>query len=628
MAHRDDIDGLRALAVLAVISFHLSIGLSGGFVGVDVFFVISGYLITGIIASGIEARNFSVLEFYARRARRILPALISTIVASSIAAVAILYPPELIAFAKSAIAAVLFSANIHFLALSGYFAPAAETMPLLHLWSLGIEEQFYILFPILALVCARYSRKLFPFVLAALCVASLAASQRMLGKDSASAFYLLPFRGFELLMGCLLALTAARRPFKRGFGAQATALTGAVLVAVSIVSFGPTTAYPGLAAALPSLGTALIIGAGEERATTVSKFLSGRPLVGIGKISYSLYLVHWPVIVFGFRIFPGTSPTAFGLSALALSFLLALLNYRFVEQPFRRSARSRSPARALSVSAAAIACLCGLSAWTVHEDGFPPETDEKIKRVLAFLNYDHDRLYRDRECYLSADQDFSLESMSGCLPRGSGPSAILWGDSHAVHLYPGLSPALAREGISLGVMSASACPPIIDYQTPVRPKCTDFNEHALEAILSLKPSIVILSARWPTDEASVALLNRTIARLAEGGLKVVMLGESPLYKVDVPLIIAKRLQEGDLSRAARGGADLELGFLQWSDRILSARFGSREDVRYVSVMHALCPHEDCPLADADGTPVHFDTAHLTKEGSILFAKALTPLILR
>jgi len=628
MTYRADIDGLRALAVLAVISFHLNFGLPGGFIGVDIFFVISGYLITGITVAGIRSRSFSALEFYARRARRILPGLISTLIASSIAAGTILYPPQLIAFAKSAIAAVLFSANIHFLAVSGYSAPAAEAIPLLHLWSLGIEEQFYILFPAIALLCARGSRKLYPVVLIALCAASLVASQLMLGKDPALAFYLLPFRGYELLMGCLLALPAARSRFKSGPGSQAAALAGAALVIGPVLFFGPATAYPGLPAAIPALGTALIIKAGEARSTMISKLLSARLLVGIGKISYSLYLVHWPVIVFGLRIFPTTSPTLFGPCALAVLFLLALLNYRFVEQPFRQSAWLRSPARTLSVSAATIVCLCGLSAWTVREDGFASEMDKKINRVLAFLAYDHDRLYRDRECYLSPDQDFSPTSMAGCLPQGSGPSAILWGDSHAVHLYPGLRPALERKGISLGVLTASACPPIIGYQTPVRPKCTAFNEHALQAILSLRPSIVILSARWPTDETSLSLLDSTVATLAKAGPKVVLLGESPLYKVDVPLIIAKRLHEGDASLTAKGEADLELGFLRWSDRTLLGRFGNREEVRYISVMQALCPHENCPLTDADGTPVHFDTAHLTKEGSVLFTEVLTPLILR
>ncbi|MBV9591741.1 MAG: acyltransferase [Hyphomicrobiales bacterium] len=627
MAYRADIDGLRALAVLAVISFHLNFGVSGGFLGVDVFFVISGYLITRIIVAGIETEEFSILEFYARRARRILPALISTILASSIAAGAILDPPELIAFEKSVIAAVLFCGNIHFFAVSGYFAPASETIPLLHLWSLGIEEQFYILFPALALIGERFSRNLFMIVLGALCAISLAASQLMLATDPPAAFYLLPFRGFALLLGCLIALAAARPLCKSDLGAHAAALAGAALVIVPIITFGPSTPYPGLAAAVPSLGAALIILSGEARSTFICKLLSQRILVGIGKISYSLYLVHWPVIVFGTRLFPSASPTGFGLSSFAISFLLALFNYRFIERPFRQGARLRSSARTLAISAAAIACFCGVSAWTIHTGGFAAETDEKIKRVLAFENYDHDRLYRDRECYLSADQDFSLASMAGCLPRGTGPSALLWGDSHAVHLYPGLNPAFEKEGFSLGVLTASACAPIVAYQTPARPKCTAFNEHALKAILSLRPSIVILSARWPTDEASLSLLDRTVAMLARAGIKVVVLGESPLYKHDVPLIMAKRLQEGDTSRLAKGGADLELDFLRWSDRTLSARFANREEVRYVSVMHALCPNDDCPLTDDGGSPVHFDTAHLTKEGSILFAKVLAPLIL-
>jgi peptidoglycan/LPS O-acetylase OafA/YrhL len=626
--YRADIDGLRSLAVLAVISFHLRFGLSGGFVGVDIFFVISGYLITRIIEAGIDAGSFSVLEFYARRARRILPALLSTVFASSVVASIVLYPPELIAFAKSALAAVLFVANIHFLAVSGYFAPAANAVPLLHLWSLGIEEQFYILFPVIALVLAKYPRKFLLLLLATLCIISLAASQLLAGEDPTSAFYLLPYRGFELLIGCLTALLTAPRLFKNAAATEATSLAGAALLILPAVFFGPTTSYPGFGAACPAFGAAMVISAGEARMPLVSKWLSARPLVGIGKISYSLYLVHWPVIVFGLRIFPNASPIAFALCAVAVSFGLALLNYRFVEQPFRQSQRLRSSKRVLSTAAAAVACLCGLSAWTIHEAGFSPATDERIKRVLSYLQYDHDRLYRDRECYLSPDQDFSLANMSGCLPQGSGIPAILWGDSHAIHLYPGLRPYFEREGFSLGVLTASACAPIIDYHTPVRPKCPSFNDGALQAILSLRPRIVVLSARWPTDDASVALLDRTVAALARAGIKVVILGESPLYRIDVPLIIAKRLQARDESRVANGEFDLEIGFLQWSDRILSERFSNRDDVKFISVMQALCPKNDCPLTDAEGAPVHFDTAHLTKEGSLLFAEVLAPLILR
>jgi peptidoglycan/LPS O-acetylase OafA/YrhL len=627
MRYRADIDGLRAIAVLAVVSFHLKFGLSGGFVGVDIFFVISGYLIAGIIHAEIAAGSFSLLTFYARRARRILPALVSTILVSSIAALMILHPSALVAFSKSAIASVLFSANFYFLATSDYFAPAANTIPLLHLWSLGIEEQFYILFPALALACTKYARKLLPAVLFALCVASLAASQILLGKDPLSAFYLLPYRGFELLIGCLISLPAARAIPRSALAAQAAAFAGAAVLMFCAAFLGPATQYPGFAAALPSVGTALIISAAEARPTFISNLLSTRLLVSIGRISYSLYLVHWPVIVFGLKLFPNVAPAAFGLFAVAISFLLGLLNYRFVERPFRQSTRRASSLRALGVSAAAVTCLCGLSAWTLHENGFSSSTDERIDRVLSYLDYDHDRLYLDRECYLSPDQDFSLEAMSGCLPRGPGSSAILWGDSHAMHLYPGLRPTLEKEGYALGVLTASACAPIIGYQTAVRPKCTSFNEHALEAIRSLNPKLVILSARWPTDDPSVTLLDRTVDSLAKLGIKVVILGESPLYKIDVPLIVAKRLESKDSSRAANGELDLELGFLRWSDRILSARFGNRSDVRFISVMRAICPKDDCPLTTPDGTPVHFDTAHLTEEGSRLFAELLTPMIL-
>lgn len=294
-AYRADIDGLRAVAVLSVVSFHLKFGAPGGFVGVDVFFVLSGFLISRIIYSEVLNGSFSIFRFYERRARRILPALFTVMVGSSIAAMVVFYPSELVTYSKSAIASALFYANVYFFSVDDYFGPTADTIPLLHLWSLGIEEQFYIVFPLLVLLFRLWSWRAVNMIVICLCAASLLASQLMVGTDPAAAFYLLPYRGFELLIGCIIALPKfEQQPRSRALRETAAAIGLACLIG-AVVTFGPETEFPGVAALLPCFGTAMIIWTGGTARTSVSTVLSIRPLVYIGKISFSLYLVHWPV---------------------------------------------------------------------------------------------------------------------------------------------------------------------------------------------------------------------------------------------------------------------------------------------------------------------------------------------
>ena len=625
MQYRADIDGLRAVAVLSVISFHLKFGASGGFAGVDVFFVISGYLIAGIIFDETEKGTFSVVRFYERRARRILPALIATLACCSLAAFLLFYPSELVAFSQSAIAAILFYANIHFFKISDYFAPTAEAVPLLHLWSLGIEEQFYILFPLLVMLLVRYSRRLLFGALLVMSVASAIASQFMVNIDPTAAFYLLPYRGFELLIGCLIALRNVKPP-KSPAVAEAAAIVGATCLMFAILMFGPQTKFPGFAAMLPCVGTALIIWTGQGSQTRVSKLLAGGPLVYVGKISYSLYLVHWPVIVFGLRIFANRSQIAFDVSALVASIALAGLSYRFVEQPFRRAGAKRTSLRTLTVSALSIIVITALSSFTIYEEGFAWRTDDQIRKILAYLSYDYRQIYRSRECFLDPDQDFTEADVSRCLPDGVGIPAMLWGDSHAIDLYPGLRAVMARSGYSLGVLTASACSPIIGYTVAGRPKCASFNDHALPTILSVKPKVVILSASWILSDRTMDQLDATVGILAKQGIKVIILGQSPLFKDWVPKTIAGRLQsENSNTLISEEGLDLSRAE---SDRIMSGRFNGRKNIKFISVMQLICPQKLCSLVADDGTPMYWDIEHLTEKGSQAVAEILTPVILQ
>lgn len=626
MQYRPDIDGLRAVAVLSVISFHLKFGATGGYIGVDIFFVISGFLISGVIYDQIRIDGFSIVKFYERRARRILPALIATIVASYFIALRAFYPSELTAFAKSALASILFVANIYFFNISDYFAPAANTITLLHLWSLGIEEQFYILFPLLVVFFARHpTRKLLP-ALVVMLIASAGGSQLMLNMDPSAAFYLLPYRAFELLLGCLIALPPLRPQPQSRVVAEMIAVLGTICLVSAIAWFGPQTSFPGFAALLPCVGTALIIWTGQTVRTTISKVLAAGPLVYVGKISYSLYLIHWPVIVFGSHLFAAISPIIVDISTFVASIVLAAFSYRFVEQPFRQPSGERNSLRILSVSAFSIVAVTAVSAYTVYEDGFGWRTDDQTRKVLSYLSYDYRRVYRSGECFLDPDQDFKEADVSRCLPDGSGIHAMLWGDSHAIDLYPGLRISMRRKGYSLGVLASSACAPIIGYTIASRPLCPSFNNQALPTILAVKPRFVILSASWNLLAQTMDQLDATVEDLAKQGIKVVILGQSPRFKELVPKTIAGRFQnEESNTMISAEGLDLSRAD---SDRIMSARFDQRANIKFIPMMELMCPQLQCSLVTDDGTPIYWDAEHLTEDGSHIFAERLTPLILQ
>ncbi|MFG1393934.1 acyltransferase family protein [Xanthobacter agilis] len=357
LAYRPDIDGLRAVAVGSVVLFHGGFSLfGGGFVGVDVFFVISGFLITSIIADDLERGRFSLVDFYDRRIRRILPALFLVLFTTVAIGAFILLPTQMENLAGSLIPATLFYANIHFMGLESYFAPAAEELPLLHLWSLAVEEQFYIVFPLLLFVLMRVGgRRLAVIGLFAVALVSLVIAQVELQEAPRRAFFLLSSRAWELLVGALIALAPLPKvPPKVAAGLGALGL-GALLIPVFL--YNRNTSFPGVAALPPVLGAALLIYSGRHAARGPAARLLALPgLVYVGRISYSLYLWHWPLLAFAF-IYRGRALTpllAAGIILLAVA--LSALSLRYVEAPLRR-AGAGGGRRAVRFAAAAAVML-------------------------------------------------------------------------------------------------------------------------------------------------------------------------------------------------------------------------------------------------------------------------------
>ncbi|MCP4923786.1 MAG: acyltransferase, partial [bacterium] len=346
MRYRPEIDGLRALAVLPVLFYHAGIpGFSGGFVGVDVFFVISGYLITSIILKEIEAGTFTLSHFWERRARRILPALFTVIISCFIAGWFFLLPGDYKELGDSALAQSFFVSNVFFWRKVGYFATAAETKPLLHTWSLSVEEQFYIFFPLLLLVFSKFcSRKnLLKFVMAGLvlsltlCIwiqhSKIAFELSPIWFDNAgAAFYLLPTRMWELLIGAALTFS----PIALNFNRRATfGVFGIFGILTAIVFYNDQTIFPGYTALLPCMGAALILWSNERKVNIVGRFLSLKPLNFIGKISYSLYLWHWPLLAFPQYWLDRKLSILEACLALTITFFLSILSLKYIEMPFR-----------------------------------------------------------------------------------------------------------------------------------------------------------------------------------------------------------------------------------------------------------------------------------------------------
>lgn len=495
MRYRPEIDGLRTLAVMPVILFHAGLpGFGGGFVGVDVFFVISGYLITRILADDIDAGRYSLIEFYERRARRILPALFLVMALCFAAAWFLMLPRPYLDFARSQLAVAVFASNIEFWRQTGYFEALTVTKPLLHTWSLAVEEQFYIAFPLVLWALRGVRPGLRWLMLLALAVPSLALAQRLSASDPDTAFYL-PFgRAWELLAGALLALAPGGRPAVPRGVAQALSALGLGAIVLAIALFTHDTPTPSVWTALPVLGAVLVIGFADGQ-TLVGRLLSTRIMVGIGLISYSAYLFHQPLQAFA-RIHALDDPGPGVLAAVGLLALpLGWLSWRFVERPFRDRRGAVTPARLWLFCGAGTALFLGLGLWGHVSRGWP---DRLPAEVVAATRAATERDDRVVSCRFN-DDNTPAQPVDRCLDPG-GPLVALVGDSHAMMYAAPLRAALTAHGAGLYQISRNGCLPLPGFAVPdTRHGAGSCDRHvrAVWAQLeTLNPDVVVVSARW------------------------------------------------------------------------------------------------------------------------------------
>ena len=626
LTYRPDIDGLRAIAVLSVVFYHLGLPLHGGFVGVDLFFVISGFLIGSILLRQTADGSFTFAGFYERRIRRIVPALAVMLAISSAAAWRYLLPSELADYARSLIAAVLSVSNMLFWRQSGYFASASSLKPLLHTWSLSVEEQFYVFFPLLLVGLRRWAPRRIGPAICGLAALSFAVSVWGAFRFPTATFYCAPLRAWELLLGTMLALPGCPMP-QRAWSRLATAFTGLLLIAGSLWFLHAWTPFPGLAALPPCLGAALIINGGRTGPTLVGRALGLPPVRFVGLISYSLYLWHWPVMVFnslGLTWINGLTRHEAQALEFGISLVLAVLSWRFVETPFRHGGQRLTRRRVFAGAAAMGATLCLAAGAALASHGADGRFSPEARAVAAYLDPDAGmgggNTYRNGTCFITAEPatlaDFARDT---CLAETPGrPGVLLLGDSHAAALWWGLDQALKDRTVLQA--TASGCKPVLRQRPRQQAGCTAIMSYALREYLPAhRNETVLIAAHW--DEGDLSSLEETLAWLRRNKIHAVLLGPIVQYDSALPRLLALSINEGD-PQLPRRHLLRELDPLDLQMQALA----DAERVPYVSLLRMFCAPDDTCLEYArPGVPLQWDYGHLTQSGSVLAAERMRGL---
>lgn len=608
---RLDIQGLRCIAVLAVVLFHAHHAiLPGGYVGVDIFFVLSGYLITGTLLRPMEAGTYSIKDFYRRRIRRLFPALFTVLTAVLILGLLIFPPPFLLEQLESQFFTMLFLSNFYFEDNTGYFELDASLMPLLHTWSLGVEEQFYLLFPPILYAVYRFARKALWPILFVLAIASLIYSQTVLAKDVDVAFYFPFSRAFELLIGAL-CVGLERHLTLKPIARQALSGIGMIAIAVSLTFISQGSPFPGVLALLPTLGTAAVI---LSAGASVNKVISAKPLVWVGDISYSLYLWHWPLLVFSGFLFPGNIPVI--LLALAVSFVLADLSYRFIEQPYLRKMPKFIFWKAAAITAGSIAVCVAI----YYSDGLPQRfTGQSRILVDAFNDYNKDR----PRCHMRGGRPMPYEDM--CL-YGAPDVAASWivlGDSHGAELAKVLGERLGVDGHTLKSSTMSGCPAVLTR----REGCTRQIVDTIANVIA-DPDIhtVVLSANVNGEgdyaRETAEGVARSARELSEAGKRVIIIYPLPSFDFDPPSYLAVTARMGgDITKIgmSREAHDAKKAL---AHSVFDPLTQNTDGIYGVNTTEIFCKPNFCHVWDADVGTYYYNKNHISLTGAAVLTDVL------
>lgn len=571
--YRPDIDGLRAVAVGLVLLHHMKLGMPGGFVGVDMFFVISGFVITGMVLKEQQAGRFSLRTFWIRRIRRILPLSTCVVAVTLGLATFLIMPSEFVQLTKSAIAQQLMCANLYFYRhTGGYFDGSSDIKPLLHMWSLAVEEQFYLIYPILLVAAQRITRRHLSLLLTVLALMSLGYSQWAVVHDRNAAFYLLPSRAWELLLGGILLLNCNSGP-RNERHRSLIGSAGLAILAASCQLFNDSTSFPGISALAPCLGTAAIIYANTNSQNPINSVLTSGLFVFVGRISFSLYLWHWPLLAIT-RYWTGPDlPIQISAGLLLLTIAVSVITWKYIETPFRHTPTGKSSRTFIRLAFASVIFILASSTAVISSRGVPQRFTTEFQ---AYLN---------KSKFIGGYESRLDDAVSGQLPvlglrRSHEPPLdfIVWGDSHAFTLAPMLDRMAKRHKLAGAVAARSATPPLLGVWNTHVPDANEFNEATLNYIERNQVKNVLLVARWTvymegmaeevkwqdsllvdhlnsmrTKESAQVVFQRGLARTIESlqrsGVQVFVLKQIP-YQSSRPdqLCLRQRFWGGDLPK--------------------------------------------------------------------------------
>jgi peptidoglycan/LPS O-acetylase OafA/YrhL len=619
---------LRGIAVLAVLAFHTSPShVPGGYIGVDIFFVISGFLITSIVVDGLAGGVFSFREFYVRRIRRLVPALAIVLASVWVLGWFTMLAAELEDLGAHIAAGAGFVSNLLLWNDTGYFDRAADSKPLLHLWSLGVEEQFYLLWPALLALAWRCGIRLSGVVIL-VGGASLLLNIALAGSHPAAAFYLPSSRLWELLLGATLAIAAARAGSSRlarapRWLAELLSPIGLALIVIACFTYDAETTSLVWWAILPTTGTWLILAAGEH--SIVNRAVLAHPLlVFAGAISYPLYLWHWPLLTWT-RVVAFDEPSAVvKAAAVAASVLLAWLTYRFLERPVRRSVADgpRLALPAALVSCLLVVMLAGLAVRTWSKE-LPPRFPANIQR-LADYGYRYEERYRGGRCFLAPGQT-SASFADDCVDASAAraPLVVLWGDSHAAQLYSGLQRLQRHKQFRIAQFTGARCPPMLGYPVPEFPACPTINEFVVQRVRTLKPTTILMAADWRLyDPRYLARTLRTLRGASAG--KILVVGSVPLWTDRLPRVLFNHFRQHPLNGIpTRLSTGLGPRYPALEDTL--QRAAAQNGADFVSAQKILCNDQGClvRIGEQPDSLTAWDESHLTAEGSAVLVAGLS-----